>query len=142
MYSGWYEMYPKFPVTYTNPVRAGDAMSAYVNYVGNGYFTLYLHDQTQGWSQTVTQLLKKARRGSAEVITEAPWSGGVLPLADFQTVNYAAASANGAYQLRLLLGSMQSQWSTAAVSPRTRPHHCRATEISATPGCNRPRPEQ
>jgi hypothetical protein len=97
VYSGWYEMYPKFPVTYTDPVRAGDAMSAYVNYVGNGYFTLYLHDQTQGWSQTVTQLLKKARRGSAEVITEAPWSGGVLPLADFQTVNYAAASANGAY---------------------------------------------
>jgi hypothetical protein len=96
VYYGWYEMYPKFPVNYSNPVSPGDAMRASVTSVGGGSFRLTLTDTTKGWSQTVTPRLKSAKLGSAEVIAEAPSSsGGVLPLADFQKVGFTGASANG-----------------------------------------------
>jgi peptidase A4-like protein len=34
VYYGWYEMYPKFPVTNSSPVSPGDTMRASVNYLG------------------------------------------------------------------------------------------------------------
>jgi hypothetical protein len=39
--------------------------------------------------------MKHAKLGSAEVIAEAPSSGGVLPLANFGTVGFSAATVNG-----------------------------------------------
>ena len=100
----WYEMYPKYPVNYANPVRAGDSFTASVSYVGSGYFKLTLSDTTRGWSHTTTQKLKSAKLGSAEAIAEAPWSsGGALPLADFGTVGFGSATVNGS----LLTGSTQ-----------------------------------
>ena len=102
VYYGWYEMYPKFPVNYSNPVSPGDAMRASVSYLGSGRFQLTLTDSTKGWSQTVTPRLKSAKLGSAEVIAEAPSSsGGVLPLADFQKVGFNGATVDGT----LLTGS-------------------------------------
>lgn len=101
-YYGWYEMYPKFPVNYSNPVAPGDSMGASVTYLGSGKFQLVLSDSTRGWSQTVTARLKSAKRGSAEVVAEAPSSsGGVLPLADFQNVGFATPTVDGS----LLSGS-------------------------------------
>ena len=96
VYSGWYEMYPKYPVTYRNPVSAGDRMSATVTATSGGSFQLTLNDTTKGWTQTTSQRLKSAKLGSAEVIAEAP-SGrsGVLPLADFGTAQFGAAKVNG-----------------------------------------------
>jgi hypothetical protein len=95
-YYGWYEMYPKYPVNYSNPIAAGDSMSASVAYTGSGSFRLTLTDHTRSWSQAVTARLKSAKRGSAEVIAEAPSSsGGVLPLADFQHVGFSSATVNG-----------------------------------------------
>jgi hypothetical protein len=97
VYSGWYEMYPKFPTTYANPVAAGDHMSASVTTTGSGSFTLTLTNSTRGWSQRTTARLKHAKLASAEVIAEAPSSsGGVLPLADFGTVGFGSATVNGA----------------------------------------------
>jgi hypothetical protein len=96
VYYGWYEMYPKYPVNYSNPVSAGDRFSASVKYMGRGDFQLTLSDTTSGWSQTTTQRLKSAKLGSAEVIAEAPSSGrGALPLADFGTVGFSGAAFNG-----------------------------------------------
>jgi hypothetical protein len=96
VYYGWYEMYPKFPVNYANPVSPGDSLTASVTYSGSGSFRLTLSDATRGWSQTTTQRLKSAKLGSAEVIAEAPsGSGGVLPLADFGTVAFSGAAVNG-----------------------------------------------
>ena len=96
VYYAWYEMYPKYPVNYANPVSAGDSLSASVTYAGNGYFRLTLSDETRGWSHTTTQRLKSAKLGSAEVIAEAPsGSGGILPLADFGTAAFSAATVNG-----------------------------------------------
>jgi hypothetical protein len=95
-YYAWYEMYPKFPVNYSNPVVPGDNMSATVSTNGSGSFTLTISDTTRGWTQTTNARLKSAKLASAEVIAEAPSSsGGVLPLADFGTVNFSGASVNG-----------------------------------------------
>ena len=101
-YYAWYEMYPKFPVNFSNPVQPGDKMSASVTTDGRGGFTLTISDATRSWTRTVTARLKSAKLASAEVIAEAPSSsGGVLPLANFGTVSFTNAKANGA----LLTGS-------------------------------------
>ncbi len=97
-YYGWYEMYPADPVYYTNTVEPGDSISASVTFSGTDTYTLVLKDNTRGWTQTQTISESGFDRSSAEVITEAPCctaSGGILPLADFGTINYTASSANG-----------------------------------------------
>jgi hypothetical protein len=95
-YYGWYEMYPADPVYFSNPVEPGDSMSASVTFSGTETYTLVLKDSTQDWTQTITENESGLSRSSAEVITEAPSSeSGVLPLADFGTVNYGGSSANG-----------------------------------------------
>jgi hypothetical protein len=96
VYSSWYEMYPKFPKSYSDPVAPGDSFTASVTTDGRGSFTLTLTNNTRGWTRTTNARLKNARLGSAEVIAEAPSSsGGVLPLADFGTASFAGATANG-----------------------------------------------
>lgn len=93
-YYAWYEMYPKpgFKVPLT--ISQGDVITAEVKFQGRGSFTLTLTDTTTGKSYTTNQKSTKAQLGSAEWIMEAPWSGGVLPLADFGTDNYSAGTAN------------------------------------------------
>jgi hypothetical protein len=94
-YYAWYEMYPAAPVYYSNPVSPGDAMVASVVKSGTS-FVLKISDTTKGWTKSVTKTGLADRGGSAEVITEAPSSGtGVLPLADFVKVNYAASDIDG-----------------------------------------------
>lgn len=96
VYYGWYEMYPKFPVYYSDPVVPGDVISASVTYLGSGTFRLTLSDGTQGWVRTTTARLPSAQRGSAEVIAEAPSSAfGVLPLADFRKVGFMGSTVDG-----------------------------------------------
>jgi hypothetical protein len=97
-YYGWYEMYPAALVTYSNTVKPGDSFSGSVTFSGTDTYTLTLKDATQGWTQTQTISESGLDRSSAEVITEAPCctdSGGILPLADFGTVNYTASTDNG-----------------------------------------------
>jgi hypothetical protein len=95
-YYAWYEMYPKFPVNLSGTVRPGDHLSASVTTDGSGRFTLTITDSTQGWTNTTNARLKSAKLASAEVIAEAPSSsGGVLPLANFGTVSFSGAKANG-----------------------------------------------
>jgi hypothetical protein len=97
-YYGWYEMYPANPVYYTNTVEPGDAMSASVTFSGTETYTLVLKDTTRGWTQTQNINESGFARSSAEVITEAPCctnSGGILPLANFGTINYGSSAANG-----------------------------------------------
>lgn len=95
VYSSWYEMYPKYPVNYNNPLRPGDSITESVTFSGSSSFTLTLTNATEGWSQSVTKKLTSAKRSSAEVIAEAPYSGGVLPLADFGKVSFSNSLVNG-----------------------------------------------
>jgi hypothetical protein len=95
-YYAWYEMYPKYPVNLSGPVKAGDAFTASVTTDGVGRFTLTINDTTQGWSYQTTQRSNKASLYSAEVIAEAPSSrSGVLPLTNFGRVAFSNSTANG-----------------------------------------------
>src|SRR5437763_339787 len=51
-YYSWYEMFPKFPVKFSNTVRPGDHFHGSVTYNGGGRFTLKLSDTTRGWAHT------------------------------------------------------------------------------------------
>jgi hypothetical protein len=96
VYSSWYEFYPAYPVNYSNTVRPGDQFSASVTYSA-GTYTLVLTDSTQGWSHTTKGTAPSGLNASAEVIAEAPSSNrGVLPLANFGTMNFTNATVNGA----------------------------------------------
>jgi hypothetical protein len=103
LYDAWYEMYPAPPVTIRMIIRPGDVLTGSV--VANpvsapapATFTLSLVDHTTGVSFTKTASVPPgyaAQEYSAEVITEAPWAGGVLPLANFGLVNFSACAFNG-----------------------------------------------
>jgi hypothetical protein len=92
-------MYPAYPVYFSNRVRPGDNFTGSVTYQpGTGKFVIRLTDSTQKWTQTASQAVAGAVRNSAEVIAEAPSSGtggGVLPLTNFGTVTFSAATVNG-----------------------------------------------
>jgi hypothetical protein len=81
---------------YSNTVKAGDSMSASVVYHGSGRFVMTISDSTQGWSRyTEAAGSSGYQDDSAEVIAEAPYDGEILPLADFGTVNFSNAKADG-----------------------------------------------
>ncbi len=93
-YSVWYEMYPKFPVTIkTVSVHPKDVFTASVEYGARGSFTLTITNTSTGESYSTTQKCPSAKRSSAEWVVEAPWSGGVLPLANFGTASFTGCSA-------------------------------------------------
>jgi len=95
-YSAWYELYPADPVTYSNVVKPGDVITETVTFSGTDTYTMTIKDATEGWTKTTTKNSKGHARSSAEVIAEAPYSGGVLPLADFGTVNFSGSTVDGA----------------------------------------------
>ena len=92
-YYVWYEMYPKPSYRVNLPVKAGDSVSAEVQYLGSGNFQLSLRNVTTGQSFSTRQKAMKARLQSAEWVMEAPWSGGVLPLSNFGEIAFSNASA-------------------------------------------------
>ncbi len=87
-YYAWYEFYPK-PSFIINSmtVHPGDKMSAEVKYAGD-MFTVYITDVTTRASFSKSAKVNSAQRDSAEWIAEAPWSGSILPLANFGTVGF------------------------------------------------------
>jgi hypothetical protein len=95
-YSAWYEMYPAYPVTYSNAVYAGDKFTATVTYEGSNKYQLVLKDTTEGWTKTTTKTQSGLSRSSAEIIAEAPSdSSGPLPLSDFGKVSFTSSLVNG-----------------------------------------------
>jgi hypothetical protein len=110
-YYAWYEMYPQNPYEIeTNlVVAAGNQLSAVVQYNPASYvtirgrsrqtsyasYTLTLTNSSTGKSFTTTQQTRYSfNRSSAEVITEAPYSNGILPLSDYGTASYTNSTAN------------------------------------------------
>lgn len=87
----WYEMYPHPAFKITGIiVHAGDVFNAKVTFVGKNKFQLSITDVTTGKSYTNT-FKANAQRSSAEWVVEAPYSGGVLPLANFGTMTFTNA---------------------------------------------------
>jgi len=111
-YYAWYELYPQ-PSYYAvctaqqerkgtctqvgnlTSLNPGDVMSASVSYnTSTKAFTLAITDINSGASFSITLTANGTpQRSSAEWIAEAPSSGsGILPLADFGTVNFGQDS--------------------------------------------------
>jgi hypothetical protein len=94
-YYAWYEFYPHFSYTINSPtIEPNDIISAEVKYDSNGKFTVSITvnpaTANKGDSFSVSTKVPSANRSSAEWIIEAPYSGGVLPLAAFNSVSYGA----------------------------------------------------
>src|SRR5205823_1453128 len=93
-YYAWYEMYPAGSVTLGLSIHAGDTISASVSYTSPNQFVLSITDATTKQSFSITKTSSQAKRSSAEWIQEAPSSiGGVLPLANFGTINFSGSQA-------------------------------------------------
>lgn len=96
-YSAWYELLPHAPTPIPLTVRPGDTIQASLAVLQVGrsgqVWQLSMTDRTTGqtWTAKVTYASSLA---SAEWIEEAPWSGGVLPLADFGTVPFDPGTVN------------------------------------------------
>ena len=73
-YYSWYEMYPAYPVNFSNPVRPGDHFTGSVTHTSGSSYTLKLSDTTQGWSRTVT----KSLLGRSELLGRGDRGGTVL----------------------------------------------------------------
>ena len=90
-YYAWYEFYPKGSVLISGvPVSPGNKMSASVNYTGTE-FTISITNESTGKTYSKSSRVSSAKRSSAEWIAEAPCctnGGGILPLADFGTVDF------------------------------------------------------
>jgi hypothetical protein len=71
VYQAWYEMYPAAPVYYSNPVSAGDRITATVIRTGTNTYRLDISDSTEGWTKWVTKSLA-SKHSSAEAVIESP----------------------------------------------------------------------
>lgn len=71
VYQAWYEMYPEPAVYYSDPVDAGDHITATVTRTGANTYRLVISDTTKGWSETITKTLN-SQHSSAEAIIESP----------------------------------------------------------------------
>ena len=92
-YYAWYEMYPHPSyLINTITIKPGDTIYASVTFSGSRTFTLYMKDVTSG-NTFSKNFRSKASRSSAEWIVEAPYSGGILPLANFGTAYFTSDSA-------------------------------------------------
>ena len=93
----WFEMYPHGTVVISGfPLNVGDQIAAEVKYVSGGVFALTITNLTRNVYYVApmsSTRLKSAQRSSAEWIVEAPYSGGVLPLADFGTGSFSLCKA-------------------------------------------------
>ena len=92
VYTVWWEMYPTNSIQTVFSINAGDAIVSKVSYKG-GTFTMTVKDKTSGRHFTQRAGCSSCQRSSAEWIAEAPSAGGVLPLADFGTVDFTASKA-------------------------------------------------
>jgi len=99
-YYAWYQLYPQPAVVLasTYSVTPGDAISANVAVIGSAY-TMTISDGAKWHFSTTQHLQTTPQNSSAEWIAEAPSSCRAsckeLPLADFGSLSFSSASANG-----------------------------------------------
>jgi len=94
-YYAWLEIFPQGSYQIVGfPVAPGDTISAEVRYAGNSEFALVLTNVTRRTRFSTTMRVASAKRESAEWIIEAPSSNTVLPLADFNRINFSGCTAS------------------------------------------------
>ena len=88
-YYVWFEFYPHASYNVNSvEIKPGDTIIAQVNSSGKGTFTVELTNKTTGASFSTSTKVASANQSSAEWIAEAPYQGGVLPLAPFGSVEF------------------------------------------------------
>jgi hypothetical protein len=96
VYYAWYEFYPAPSKNIDSvTVHPGDTMTASVHWTSGTSFTVTLTNTTTSETFSQTGSVSNAQRSSAEWIAEAPSGGGILPLADFGTIDFTSCTANG-----------------------------------------------
>ena len=110
-YRAWYEMYPAYQVNLSGTVLPGDHLTAEVNRSGDSY-TLTIADSTRHWSHVIHRS-GSFKDTSAEAIMEAPYSGGILPLADFHTAHFTSTEINGGARTTIYAVDMVNASNTA-----------------------------
>lgn len=97
VYYAWYEVYPKQAGRCSISINAGDPIDASVEY-RSGSFRLALSNGS-ATCRAGAKASHRFERSSAEVIVEAPSSNhgpkGTLDLANFGSVSFSGATANG-----------------------------------------------
>ena len=93
-YGAWFEAYPEPSYGYEATVEPGDQFEAFV-YAPGDSFEIVTEDVTQGWYGVQNIVVSSAEKASAEIVAEAPSSGGILPLTNFGTVAFDNIQANG-----------------------------------------------
>ena len=89
-YYAWYEFYPHPSFNIAGlTIKPGDKVTAEVRFTGTK-FVATITDSSTGKSFSVSSKVTSAQRSSAEWITEAPYSGGILPLANFGTIKWGS----------------------------------------------------
>ncbi len=126
----WYEMYPAPMVVLPGTVLPGDAMMAEVYRSGDWYW-LTVTDSTRHWTDAVC-MYGADQDSSAEAVVEAPYDGGILPLANFGNdyftgtqINGKSAAAEGAQPMDMVNASDTYYLDT--VSPMVTPRGLPAT---------------
>jgi Peptidase A4 family len=96
-YNPWVEMYPANSIYFSDPVNAGDTLTASVT-VSDGVWTLTESDAATGWTKTFHKTPPKgsvAHKASAEAILEDIGSSGAPPVPDFNAVDFSNIRADG-----------------------------------------------
>lgn len=131
-YYAWYEMYPRgSSVIHSMTISSGDMISASVNYIGGGRFTLSISDSTSGQSFSITANAPRggpnvAQRDSAEWIVERAatiYKGylTILPLATFSAITFQSASFTVGNEPSITLEYAVSHYTQYAGYPATAP---------------------
>jgi hypothetical protein len=105
-YNAWYEMYGDSAVNsgdeveLSNPVSAGDIITASVSVTGSSWTLSLLDDNGTKWSFKTTVSFSGAAQSSAEWVVERPEvcsrTCSLTTLADFGSVTFSGASATSA----------------------------------------------
>jgi hypothetical protein len=115
VYYAWFEFYPHLSVTIDSvQVSPYDKVSAEVKQTGKGVFTVTLTNVTTGATFTGSGKVPSAAQSSAEWIAEAPYSGGVLPLANFGSVGFGSDYTNQPNTCFLTIGGTTGPLGLAA----------------------------
>ena len=131
----WFEMYPSGSFEIVGfPINPGDHFSAFVTYSGNSIFKLSITNNTRNVTYAVPTKYTtsaNAKRSSAEWIVEAPYSNGILPLADFGVASLTNCSAT----INNVTGPINSShWQNDALTMTTQNHIVKAIPSSLTSG--------
>lgn len=87
----WVEMYPH-PMQQISSiaVSVGDVFTASVTYNGGNSYTISIKDTTKGQGYSNSYRVSSHDQ-SVEWVVEAPYSGGILPLANYGTIKFTSA---------------------------------------------------